>query len=50
MKTRVKTNPLEGKTPNGNDEPWLTMLELMYAAEAVNPGYSKWKLEMLKRR
>lgn len=50
MRTRDKTNPLEGKTRNENYEPWLTWREALFELKAMNLSYSKWKSEMLKRR
>lgn len=35
MKTNDKTNPLEGKTENGNDEPWLALEEALFDAIVI---------------
>lgn len=43
MKTKEKENPVEGKSNNGNNEPWLTAKELYFEMLAVKMSYSKWK-------
>lgn len=43
MKTQEKQNPLDGKTENGNEEPWLTWREVLFEAQAMKRSYSKWK-------
>lgn len=50
MKTKDKTNPIEGKTQSENYEPWLTLREALFEVQAMNLSYSKWKSEALKRR
>lgn len=41
MKTQEKQNPFDGKTENGNNEPWLTLREAFYELLAMRQGYSK---------
>ena len=44
MKTYDKTNPIsDGKTMNGNNEPWLTIREALHETMALNKSWSKWK-------
>lgn len=39
MKTRAMQNPIEGKTYNPNNEPWLTWLEANIEALILKQNY-----------